>query len=173
MCTPCSISRELCTGMKLLLFLATGFTSTPLVSEPTITAPFSRTRNWAERVLRDASQGATKAQDPATYESAAALLSDTLAPGSDFGVPALLRQASEAAAKESAASDHETYPDELTEREVEVLLLVAKGRSNRDISDELFITVNTVANHVKKILSKTHSANRTEAAAYAKEKGLV
>jgi ATP/maltotriose-dependent transcriptional regulator MalT len=132
----------------------------------------SQTRNWAEIVLRAARPDEAKATDPATFESAAALLSDTLSPGSDLGLPALLRQASEGAPKESAISAQETYPDELTEREVDVLRLVAKGRSNRDISEELFITVNTVANHVKKILSKTASANRTEAAAYAKEKGL-
>jgi ATP/maltotriose-dependent transcriptional regulator MalT len=133
----------------------------------------SQTKTWAESLLRDAPQAETKPIDAGTYESAAALLSDTLSPGSDLGLPALLRQASEGAAKESAASARETYPDELTEREVDVLRLAAKGRSNRDISEELFITVNTVANHMKKILSKTDSANRTEAAAYAKEKGLV
>ena len=65
------------------------------------------------------------------------------------------------------AGGHETYPDGLTEREVEVLRLVAAGRSNRAIADSLIITQNTVANHVKNILAKTAAANRTEAAAYA------
>ena len=64
-----------------------------------------------------------------------------------------------------------SYPDGLTEREVEVLRLIAKGRSNRGIAEELFITENTVANHVKNVLSKTGSANRTEAAAYANDSG--
>ena len=64
------------------------------------------------------------------------------------------------------------HPDGLTNREVEVLRLVSTGRSNRDIAEELFITTNTVANHVKNILSKTSSANRTEAAAYAVQHGL-
>ena len=63
-------------------------------------------------------------------------------------------------------------PADLTPREAEVLCLIAAGRSNRAISDELFITQNTVANHVKKILSKTDSANRTEAAAFAVRHGL-
>ena len=63
-------------------------------------------------------------------------------------------------------------PAGLTVREVEVLRLIATGRSNRGIADELFITTNTVANHVKNILSKTDSTNRTEAAAFAVEHGL-
>lgn len=63
-------------------------------------------------------------------------------------------------------------PAGLTPRETEVLSLVAAGRSNRDIAEDLFITTNTVANHVKSILSKTDSANRTEAAAFAVQHGL-
>jgi DNA-binding NarL/FixJ family response regulator len=50
---------------------------------------------------------------------------------------------------------------------------VAAGKSNQQIADELFITANTVANHVKNILSKTQSDNRTEAAAYASSRGLA
>lgn len=64
-------------------------------------------------------------------------------------------------------------PDGLTQRELEVLRLVAEGCSNRDIGRRLFITQNTAANHVRSILMKTGSANRTEAAAYAHGQGLV
>jgi DNA-binding NarL/FixJ family response regulator len=63
-------------------------------------------------------------------------------------------------------------PDGLTAREVEVLKLLAIGRSNKDISTVLSISLNTVATHVRSILSKTSSANRTEAAAYAIRLGL-
>ncbi len=59
------------------------------------------------------------------------------------------------------------YPDSLSEREVEVLRLLAAGLSNALIGDRLFISPNTVANHVQKILEKTATANRTEAAMYA------
>jgi len=59
------------------------------------------------------------------------------------------------------------YPDGLTEREVEELRLVAAGRSNREIGEELFIALNTVARHVSNIFSKTDSSNRAEAATYA------
>ncbi|HRP88264.1 MAG TPA: helix-turn-helix transcriptional regulator, partial [Gammaproteobacteria bacterium] len=63
-----------------------------------------------------------------------------------------------------AAAD---YPDGLTQREVEVLQLLAIGRSNKDISMVLAISLSTVATHVRSILGKTGCANRTEAAAYA------
>jgi DNA-binding NarL/FixJ family response regulator len=61
----------------------------------------------------------------------------------------------------------------LSARELEVLRLFAAGRSNQQIAGELVITANTVANHVKNILSKTQTANRTEAAAYALSHGLA
>jgi DNA-binding CsgD family transcriptional regulator/tetratricopeptide (TPR) repeat protein len=65
-----------------------------------------------------------------------------------------------------------TFPDDLTAREVEVLRLLAIGRTNKDVSLVLAISLNTVATHVRNILNKTHCANRTEAAAYAVRHGL-
>jgi DNA-binding CsgD family transcriptional regulator/tetratricopeptide (TPR) repeat protein len=65
------------------------------------------------------------------------------------------------------------YPDGLSQREVEVLRLVALGKSNRDVSEELVISLRTVVHHVTSILNKTGAANRTEAAAYAARHGLV
>jgi DNA-binding CsgD family transcriptional regulator/tetratricopeptide (TPR) repeat protein len=64
------------------------------------------------------------------------------------------------------------FPDELTAREVEVLRLLAIGRTNKDVSLVLAISLNTVATHVRNILNKTQCANRTEAAAYAIRHGL-
>ena len=63
--------------------------------------------------------------------------------------------------------------DPLTEREVDVLRLVAQGRSNRDIADELVITEMTVRTHVSNILGKLHLASRTQAALYALREGLA
>jgi NarL family two-component system response regulator LiaR len=63
--------------------------------------------------------------------------------------------------------------DPLTEREVEVLRLVAQGRSNQDIADELVISEATVRTHVSNILSKLHLASRTQAALYALKEGLT
>ncbi len=65
------------------------------------------------------------------------------------------------------------YPDGLSHREVEVLRLIALGRSNAEIAQELFISSNTVAHHVTNILNKTNTANRTEAATYAVQHGLI
>jgi NarL family two-component system response regulator LiaR len=61
----------------------------------------------------------------------------------------------------------------LTGREVDVLRLVAQGRSNRDIAEELVITEMTVRTHVSNILSKLHLASRTQAALYALREGLA
>ena len=61
----------------------------------------------------------------------------------------------------------------LSSRELDVLRLLAAGKSNPEIAKELFITRNTVQNHVSSILIKTNLGNRTEAAVYAKEHGLV
>ncbi len=65
------------------------------------------------------------------------------------------------------------YPDGLSGREVEVLRLIAAGRSNKDIADELFISINTVYRHVTNIYSKTNSSNRAEAATYAHQQKLL
>jgi len=63
--------------------------------------------------------------------------------------------------------------DPLTEREVEVLKLVAQGNSNQDIADKLIISEATVRTHVSNILSKLHLASRTQAALYALKEGLA
>jgi DNA-binding CsgD family transcriptional regulator len=76
-------------------------------------------------------------------------------------------------ANEMVVAENPRLPVGLTVREGEVLKLVASGMSNADISRELFITINTVANHVKNILSKTDSANRTEAAVFAVTNNLT
>lgn len=60
----------------------------------------------------------------------------------------------------------------LTERELEVLKLVAKGWSNGEIAEELVITERTVGAHVSNILGKLHLANRTQAALYALRAGI-
>jgi DNA-binding NarL/FixJ family response regulator len=61
----------------------------------------------------------------------------------------------------------------LTDREVEVLRLVARGRANREIADELVISENTVKNHVRNILEKLHLHSRVEAAVYAHRQHLL
>lgn len=72
-----------------------------------------------------------------------------------------------------AAGNRPLTDDPLTEREVEVLRLVAQGLSNQDIAKELEISERTVGNHIGSILRKLHLANRTQAALYALRRGLV
>jgi DNA-binding NarL/FixJ family response regulator len=62
---------------------------------------------------------------------------------------------------------------ELTARETEVLQLVARGRSNKEIASALAISENTVKNHLKNILEKLHLENRVQAATYALRQGLA
>jgi DNA-binding CsgD family transcriptional regulator len=63
--------------------------------------------------------------------------------------------------------------DGLSTREIEVLRLIAKGKSNPQIAEELVLSINTVQRHVSNILAKTGLANRTEAASYATRHGLA
>ena len=72
-------------------------------------------------------------------------------------------------------SDENKKPEgpELTERELDVLKLLAQGDGDREIAEELVISERTVHFHVGNILSKLHLANRTQAALYAIRKGLA
>jgi len=73
----------------------------------------------------------------------------------------------------SRPSERPPTPDPLTPREVEVLRLVAQGRNNQEIAEELVISETTVRTHVSNILSKLHLASRTQAALYALREGLA
>lgn len=63
--------------------------------------------------------------------------------------------------------------DQLTDREIEVLRQLSTGASNKDIAKVLYISENTVRNHVRNILEKLHLANRVQAAAYAVREGYT
>ncbi len=72
------------------------------------------------------------------------------------------------------ASEDETNPyTELSERELEVLKLLANGLSNSRIAEQLFISESTVKGHISNILSKLHVADRTQAAVFAWREGIV
>jgi len=78
-----------------------------------------------------------------------------------------------AAKEESPASQPAAPFAELTEREVEVLRLIARGFNNREIAERLVISDKTVKTHVSSILSKLHLGDRTQAAIYALRHGLA
>ena len=61
----------------------------------------------------------------------------------------------------------------LTGRELEVLRLLAAGRANQRIAHDLFVALDTVKKHVTHVLGKLGAANRTEAAARARQLGLI
>jgi len=70
-------------------------------------------------------------------------------------------------------SEEESFYADLTEREQDVLRLIANGLSNSQIAEQLVISENTVKGHVSNILSKLHLADRTQVAVYAWQKGIV
>jgi NarL family two-component system response regulator LiaR len=74
---------------------------------------------------------------------------------------------------------HGSRPDaanpfqELTERELDVLRLIANGKNNQEIAETLVISEKTVKSHITNILSKLHLSDRTQAAVYAWQSGIV
>jgi DNA-binding NarL/FixJ family response regulator len=89
----------------------------------------------------------------------------------DPAVQAALLEAARRARPRPAAP--RVLPDGLTEREAEVLALIAQGRSNSEIAQELFVAEATVKTHINRIFAKTRSRDRAQAAAYAYQHGLV
>ena len=87
--------------------------------------------------------------------------------------PSLERALAAKAKADARPAPRPAYPDGLTRREVEVLRLVATGRTNRQIAEELVVSQATVAFHLTNIFNKTTSANRAEATAYAVRHELV
>jgi DNA-binding NarL/FixJ family response regulator len=102
------------------------------------------------------------------------LLDEALSISSELGMRPLMVQV--VALKEQAGShpaEVPTYPSGLTEREVEVLLLIALGKSNREIGEQLVITEGTARRHVSNIYNKIGAANRAEATGYTLRMGLL
>ncbi len=87
-----------------------------------------------------------------------------------IGLPGLERRAGALGTDVEPAT---ALPDGLSSREVEILVELTRGRSNREIGRALHISEHTAANHIRSILRKTRCANRTEAAGYALRHGLV
>jgi DNA-binding NarL/FixJ family response regulator len=110
---------------------------------------------------------------PEDRERAIALIDEALQAAREVGMNALAERAGALRESLAAQPSRDRYPAGLTRREIEVLQLVAAGKGNREIAKRLFVSPNTVANHVRSILTKTNAANRTEAAAFALRNALV
>lgn len=66
-----------------------------------------------------------------------------------------------------------TNPEGLTDREIEILGLIANGASNREIGDKLFLSEKTIKNYITSIFQKLQTSDRTQAAVYAIQRGLI
>ena len=123
-------------------------------------------REYAEVLLHRNNEG--------DREKAMALLEDALTISRDLGMlPLTERIIAHQERAEQLPTAIPAYPDGLTQREVEVLRIIANGKTNLEISESLIIAVGTVRRHVSNILAKIGAANRTEATRYAIREGLL
>lgn len=95
-----------------------------------------------------------------------------IARGEELLAPSITRRLIEEFTRAGRGGPPRGY-DELTEREAEVLTLVARGRSNAEIAQELFVSIQTVKTHVARVLSKLGLRDRVQAVVLAYEHGLV
>jgi ATP/maltotriose-dependent transcriptional regulator MalT len=102
------------------------------------------------------------------------LLEESLAISSELGMPPLMARVTERLERAQVEPDRApVYPDGLTQREVEVLRLIAGGKTNLEIAEELVIAEGTARRHVANIYEKIGAANRAEATRYALSQGLL
>lgn len=79
----------------------------------------------------------------------------------------------ELAKRRDQSPESDRPQDRLTQREREVLVLLTRGATNKEIANDLCISENTVKNHLRNILEKLHLENRVQAAAFALREGLI
>ena len=102
------------------------------------------------------------------------LLEEALATSTELGMRPLVERVIAFNDKiEAQSGKAPAYPDGLTEREVEVLHLIAAGNSNREIARELVLSVRTVERHITNIYAKISARGRADATVYALEHGLI
>ncbi len=116
------------------------------------------TKNAGRADIARALQGAVSGQSVLDSDIQAALLGAT---------------ATSVSLDDTAAAGSKELPDDLTVREAEVLSLIARGLTNRDIASSLFLSPHTVKTHINRIFTKTGSRDRAQAILYAQEHGLA
>jgi DNA-binding CsgD family transcriptional regulator len=111
---------------------------------------------------------------PGDHARAISLLEESLSISEELGMRPLMERV--VALQEQAGShpaEAPAYPSGLTEREVEVLQLIALGKSNREIAEVLVLSVRTVERHITNIYAKIDARGRADATSYALSHGLA
>lgn len=133
----------------------------------------SGARPWVAHTRFEYAALLVERKQPGDSAHAAALLDAALAEAHELGMAVLEQRICALQPSATGGGAAAAYPAGLSAREVQVLRMVAEGRTNQEIAAALFRSVNTVANHVRNILAKVGAANRTEAAAFAARHGLL
>ena len=122
----------------------------------------------------DYADGLLQRSSPGDRERATSLLDESLAISIESGMrPLMQRVAARQATVDSRPAAAPAYPDRLTRREVEVLRLIAAGKSNQQIADELVLSIRTVERHVTNSYRKINARSRADATAYALRHNLA
>ena len=127
--------------------------------------------DYADTLLQRASTSSTRTDD---RQKAVSLLDESLSISTELGMRPLMERTQDRLDRiGSTAPETPDYPSGLSQREVEVLRLLALGKSNREIGDELVITEGTVRRQVSNVYQKIRASNRSEATSYALREGLA
>ena len=140
------------------------------IARTTNARPWLARAQYERAALMATSEGDAAHADRAT---ARALAAEARAAADEMGMRRLAGQCAGLLESLDAGTRAPAYPNGLTAREVEVLRLLAAGKTNRQIAEALVISRNTVLHHVSNIYGKAGVANRTEAATYAVRMGLT
>ena len=111
---------------------------------------------------------------PGDQQKAVSLWDESLDISAELGMrPLMERTAALQTATEFQRDKSPSFPDGLTHREVNVLRLIAAGKSNQDVAEELVLSIRTVERHITNIYRKIDARGRADATAYALGHGLV